>query len=102
MVEINFGTDVRGLTSHFTCTEPGVRVTLWMIDNALAKRARGEWTAHAVMDWATMILLNDQYDWNGSDEEEIADRLDALSLPQVFGPDPRNERAPTPRPNDRG
>jgi hypothetical protein len=31
-------------------------------------------------DWATMLLLNDAYDWNGPKEAQIADWLSDIIL----------------------
>lgn len=31
-------------------------------------------------DWATMLLLNDAYDWQGPEEEQIADWLNEISM----------------------
>jgi len=83
-VEILFDTDVRSLTSHFLTAEPGIRIDLNHIRNAKSKNATAELSNEDLMNWATMILLNDAYLWDGPDEEEIVDRLDELSLPQIF------------------
>jgi len=44
----------------------------------------GAFTSNDLMQWATMILLNDAYDWEGPNEDEVAERLHELSMPQIF------------------
>ena len=83
-LEIFFDTDVRSLTSHFLTAEPGIRIGLNQIDRAKSKNSAGNLPNEDLMRWATMIRLNDAYVWDGPEEDEIADRLDELSLPQIF------------------
>jgi hypothetical protein len=83
-IEIDFDSDVRGLTSNFLPAEPGIRIGLNHIDRAKSRNSAGELSNEDLMNWATMILLNDAYVWDGPEEEEIADRLSELSLPQIF------------------
>jgi hypothetical protein len=32
-----------------------------------------------LQQWATMLLLNDAFDWSGPDEDKVADLLDSIS-----------------------
>jgi hypothetical protein len=85
----------RRLTSHFLLPQPGVRVELWHIRNAMGKHERGEITARELSDWAAMLLLNDAYDWEGPDEDEIAEWLNDISfltLKPEAQPGPNHER----------
>jgi len=84
MIEIDFGVTERRLKSHFQAAEPGIRIDLSEIEKAKSKNSTGELSNEGLKDWATMILLNDAYLWEGPDEEEIANRLHELSLPQIF------------------
>jgi hypothetical protein len=84
MIEIDFGPSVRSVTSHFLVSEPGIRIEPRHIVNAISKCMSGEISSEELKHWATMIRLNDAYEWVGPDEEEIADRLDELSMPQIF------------------
>jgi hypothetical protein len=83
-IEINFDSDVRGLMSNFLPAEPGIRIGLSHIYRAKSKNSAGELSNEDLIRWATMILLNYAYVWDGPEEEEIADRLSELSLPQIF------------------
>ena len=83
-LDIFFDTDVRSLKLSLLPTEPGIRIELNHIARAKSKNLAGELSNEALMHWATMILLNDAYVWDGPDEAEIVDRLDELSLPQIF------------------
>jgi len=83
-IEINFDSDVRGLRSNFLPAEPAIRIGLNHIDRAKSKNSAGKLSNEDLMNWATMILLNDAYVWDGPEEAEIADRLSDLSLPQIF------------------
>jgi hypothetical protein len=83
-IEILFDTDPRSLTSSFLPAEPGIRIELNHIDRAKSKNSAGRLSNEDLMLWATMIRLNDAYVWDGPEEDEIVDRLDELSLPQIF------------------
>jgi hypothetical protein len=80
MVEIEFLSTVRRLTSHFNLVEPPIRVAKTDVDNAIAKRRSGALTERDLVRWATGIVLNDTYLWEGEDEDEISDALNDLSL----------------------
>ena len=81
MLEFSFGEHERRLNSYFLFPRPGVRVELKYIKAAVDKNARGEITTEQLADWATMLLLNDAYDWEGGqDEDEIADWLNEISM----------------------
>ncbi len=83
-LDILFDTDVRSLTSSFLPAEPGIRIGLNHIERAKSKNWAGKLSNEDLMHWATMILLNDAYVWDGPEETDIVDRLDELSLPQIF------------------
>ena len=76
----NFGKEERTLTSYFLLPQPGVRVEKRYIHTAMDKHARGEISTEQLADWATMLLLNDAYDWQGPEEEEIAVWLNDISM----------------------
>jgi hypothetical protein len=56
-----------------------VMVTRADINSAIEKARTGEITQHQVQQWASMLLLNDAFDWSGEDEGAIADMLADLS-----------------------
>jgi hypothetical protein len=83
-IQINFDSDVRGLKSNFLPAEPGIRIGLSHIDRAKSKNSAGDLSNEDLMQWATVILLNDAYVWDGSEGDAVSDRLSDLSLPQIF------------------
>jgi hypothetical protein len=82
MAEFEFAPGKRRLISHFLVSEPGIRVDLHTIRNAVIRQTSGEMSADELQRWATMLLLNDAYVWDGADEELIADQLHELSMLQ--------------------
>ncbi len=80
VLEFDFRDQERKLTSHYGTPVPGVRIELETIQAAMDKHARGEVSTEQLADWATMLLLNDAYDWGGPKEEQIADWLNDISM----------------------
>jgi hypothetical protein len=80
VLEFDFKDQERKLTSHYGTPIPGVRIELENIQAAMDKHARGEISTEQLADWATMLLLNDAYDWEGPKEEQIADWLNDISM----------------------
>jgi hypothetical protein len=80
VLEFDFKDQERKLTSHYRTPVPGVRIELENIQAAMDKHARGEISTEQLADWATMLLLNDAYDWEGPKEEQIADWLNDISM----------------------
>lgn len=79
VLEFDFRASERRLTCHFLLPEPGIRIELRHIRNAMDRHARGEITTEQLSDWAAMLLLNDAYEWEGPDAEEIAEWLNEIS-----------------------
>jgi hypothetical protein len=79
MLEFDFRPSERRMTWHYRLPEPRVRVELSHIRNAMDRHGREEISTEQLADWATMLLLNEAYDWEGPDEQEIADLLNDLS-----------------------
>ena len=80
MLEMDFGREKRTFVSYFLLPVPGVRVEVSHINRAIEKHKRGEITDDEIYRWATFLLLNETYDWEGPDEDEIAEMLNELSL----------------------
>jgi len=80
VVEFVFREDGRTLTSHYLIPSPGIRIGLDHIRSAMARHASSEITTEELSDWATMLLMNDAYDWEGPDEDEIANWLNDISM----------------------
>jgi hypothetical protein len=79
VVEFDFQNHERRLDSHYGTPVPGVRIELRHIRAAMEKQARGEISTEQLADWATMLLLNHAYDWEGPEEDEIAGWLNEIS-----------------------
>jgi len=56
-----------------------VKVTRADIEVAIEKARTGEITHRQLNQWASMLLLNDAFDWSGEDEDAIADMLADLA-----------------------
>jgi hypothetical protein len=80
VLEFDFRDHERRLTTRYGTPEPGVRIEMRHIRNAMDKHARGEITTEELSDWAAMLLMNDAYEWKGSEENEIAKCLNEISL----------------------
>jgi hypothetical protein len=80
VLEFTFTSDERRLSTHYGVPNPGIRIELRHIQNAMDKHARGEMTTRELSDWAAMLLMNDAYDWEGSEEEQIAEWLNEIAL----------------------
>jgi hypothetical protein len=78
-VEFDFREHQRRLDSHYGTPVPGVRIELKHIHAAMNKHAREELSTEQLADWATMLLLNHAYDWEGPEEDEIAGWLNEIS-----------------------
>ena len=79
-LEFDFETQGRKLTSYYGLPVPGVRIEMGHVQAAMDKHARGMISTLQLADWATMLLLNDAYDWNGPKEAQIADWLSDIIL----------------------
>jgi hypothetical protein len=80
VLDFNFKDHERRLEAHYGTPTPGVRIERKHIQAAMDKHARGELSTEQLADWATMLLLNDAYDWEGPEEEEIAAWLNDISM----------------------
>src|SRR6267143_5726016 len=56
-----------------------VKVTRADMDSAIEKARTGEITQRQLHQWASILLLNDAFDWPGEDEDAIADMLGDLT-----------------------
>ena len=46
----------------------------------MEQHERGRVTKRELSDWAAMLLMNDAYNWDGADEEEIAEALNERAI----------------------
>lgn len=62
------------------CGSLTIRITRWHIENALAKRREKKLSERDLVIWATMLLINDSFYWEGADAELIGQWICGLSL----------------------
>jgi hypothetical protein len=78
-LEIDFGETRRRLTPRYPFPEPGIRIEKNLVQDVQARHSRGEVSKKQLTEWATMLMLNEVYVWDGPDEDEISDLLNGLS-----------------------
>jgi hypothetical protein len=70
----------RTARTHFRVPEPGIVITRAHIANALELKRLGRISERDLIDWATILMLNDAYVLDPGDEDLIAEWLNDLSL----------------------
>ena len=68
-------------TVHYAAGIPSnpIKVTLTDVNSAIERFRTSQLTPSQLQQWATMVLLNDAFEWSGNDEERISDILNDLS-----------------------
>lgn len=79
MLTIDFRPKERRFTSHFLVTEPGIPVEKKFLQHAVDQRNKGTITAPQLSDWAAVLIMNDSYDWEWLDEQDV-ELLNELAL----------------------
>jgi hypothetical protein len=77
--EFDLDPERRTASSHFLVPEPGIIVTGDHIARALEREQRGDITQQELIDWATMLLLNDAYQPDPREEDYVAEWLNRIS-----------------------
>ena len=62
------------------CPEPTFRITRWHVENALAKRRERKISERDLVNWATMLMINDAFFWKGEDAEAVGEWVERLHL----------------------
>ncbi len=70
----------RAARTFFRMPEPAIAITRGHISNALEKKRLGKITERDLVNWATLLLLNDAYVLDPGDEDMIAEWLNDISL----------------------
>ncbi len=70
----------RAARTSFRMPEPAIAITRAHIENALDRKREGKITERDLVDWATLLLLNDAYVLDPGDEALIAEWLNDISL----------------------
>ena len=79
-IEVDFGPHERKVLFHYDNRKPVLHIELRQIREVMDKHGRGEITTEQLSDWAAMLLANPSYDWEGPEEDEIAEWLNEISL----------------------
>lgn len=84
VIKFDFDADAqegkRWMENNFVAPEPGLLITKWHIENALAKKRKREISDRRVVEWATMLLMNHAYEFDAKDEDLIAEWLNDISF----------------------
>src|SRR5260370_27047816 len=70
----------RAARTFFRMPEPAITITRDHISNALERKRLGKISEKDLVNWATMLLLNDAYVLDPGDEDLIAEWLNDISL----------------------
>lgn len=70
----------RWLENRFVAPEPGVLITKRHIEHALDLRRKGKINERQLVEWATILLLAQAYDYDAQDEDFIAQWLNDISF----------------------
>lgn len=62
------------------CPPRSIRITKRHLDRALTRTRRKEITERELVDWATMILINEAFYWTGKNADLIGEWISGLSL----------------------
>ena len=65
---------------NFPPPKPGIRVTRQHLEAALQRRRDRRISEHELVEWATMLFLNQAYFWEGEDGELIFEWLKNISF----------------------
>jgi hypothetical protein len=79
-IEVNFKPDERRVLFHYDNRKPVVHIGPQHIREAMDKQAQGEISTEQLSDWSAMLLADPSYDWEGPDEEEVAEWLNEMAL----------------------
>jgi len=77
--ECDLQPEKRTASSHFRTPEPGVLINRDHISKALEQKRLGLISERELVYWATMLLLNDAYEIDPTDEDFVAEWLNDIS-----------------------
>ena len=77
---LGIGDAGRWLNLHSVCPEPEIRITLAHIEKALGMRRRKVIGEDELVDWATTLLTNNLFFWDGKDARTISEWMTGISL----------------------
>jgi len=62
------------------CSEPTIRITRAHIEKALAMRRGNAISENGLVDWATTLLTNSVFYWDGEDAKTVSEWINGISL----------------------
>ena len=78
--EFNLQRGQRAARTWFKMPEPAIAITRAHLEKALSRKREGLITERDLVNWATLLLLNDAYVLDPGDEDLIAEWLNDISL----------------------
>lgn len=78
--EFNLQRGHRAARTWFRMPEPAIAITRAHLENALRRKREGHIEERDLVNWATLLLLNDAYVLDPGDEDLIAEWLNDISL----------------------
>jgi hypothetical protein len=78
--EFNLQRGHRAARTGFRMPEPAIAITRAHLENALNRKREGRISERDLVEWATLLLLNDAYVLDPGDEDLIAEWLNDISL----------------------
>lgn len=78
--EFNLQRGHRAARTWFRMPEPAIAITRTHLENALQRKREGLIEERDLVEWATLLLLNDAYVLDPGDEDLIAEWLNDISL----------------------
>jgi hypothetical protein len=70
----------RLLDFYHLCPEPTIRITRSHIEKALAMRRSNTISEEELVDWATTLLTNSVFYWDGEDAKTVSEWINGISL----------------------
>lgn len=80
MIHTNFEGNPRTFCSFYLLPQPGVPIQKEDVTRALEAHTRGEISGEELRLWAAMLLLNEPYDFEGPDQDFVADLVNELAM----------------------
>lgn len=79
------GVHLRGrwLNLDAVCSDPIIRITSKHIERALAMRRDNAISEEQLVDWATVLLTNAVFFWDGEEAKTISEWINGISLDLV-------------------
>lgn len=77
---VGMGDTERWLNLDKMCSEPMIRITRSHVEKALAMRRTNAISEDELVDWATTLLTNSGFYWDGEDAKTVSEWINGISL----------------------